>query len=269
MASRSQQRKETMSLQEKLAEVSKVMRDTKTAWVATEPENTDLVIYLHFWRGEEMVVSVLCALDRDTALRAGEMAAAGYNADIMSVSFESYSTPLKESPLTGEAWKHMEMQYVVETVPDAYEKGWVSECITTSVHDRNGGYALHMQPYRIHGTEVEYSEETGGMDSDTEGEGGGVMHDWMQHIMTRPKLIEIVNASDQPEAEALGFIAETMPEEEQLAHYDLVTSAVLMERELATGVFYSAPSGSLREQMLKERVEEYNLRVYTPEKEEN
>src|SRR6185503_18755085 len=146
----------TMTLSEKLEMVTELMKKTKERWVSHEPDNPDLAMYLHIFRGDEPVITVQCPLDRDTALKAALLAAPGFSASDITLTFESYTTTHRKSPITGEPWMPREMQFVAQTVPDAFEKGWVNECLTTSAHSRNGEYALASQGYRIKDGKVEW-----------------------------------------------------------------------------------------------------------------
>src|SRR5881392_4158957 len=107
-----------MSLEEKLTEIAEVMRGTKESWVATGPENTDLSMFLHFWRGDELVAAAQTPLDRDTGLKAGMLGARGFSATTMAITFESYQAVEPHSPMTGLDWRPGEMQYVFKTQPD-------------------------------------------------------------------------------------------------------------------------------------------------------
>ena len=137
-----------------MATITQLMKETKESWVASEPDNTDLAIYLHFWRGDEMVAMVQTPLDRDTGLEAGMVGATGFAATTMSLTFESYNSTLPESPLTGKRWEPHEMQYTFEAVPQNRIEHWVKECLTTTAHERGGEFGLTSLPYIIEGTKV-------------------------------------------------------------------------------------------------------------------
>ncbi len=98
-----------MSLQEKTNQITEVMKRTKEDWVATKPDNTDIAIYLHFWRGDDLVITLQCEVDRDKAMMAGDIGAMGFGADTMAITFESFHSSIGESPLTGQRWRPHEM----------------------------------------------------------------------------------------------------------------------------------------------------------------
>jgi len=249
-----------MDLSEKLQMVVDVMKDTKEKWVATEPESTDLAIYLHFFRGDELIVTLQCPLDRDTALKAASLGASGFCASTVSATFESYHTTLKESPITGKPWLPKEMQFVAETVPDAFEKGWVNECLTTSAHERGGKYAMASQPYLIKGTEVEWYEMKSGIPTGeahemTEGV-SGYMFDSLQESIARPTIVDALEAQakEDPMAAMVSNLIED-PERRQF-HIDMATAKALEENELVVGVMLMAEEGSERQSWLSERLGE-------------
>jgi hypothetical protein len=239
-----------VDLKEKTDHVVEVMRRTKEDWVATKPENPDLAIYLHFYRGDDLIATVICPLDRDTALKAGMIGARGFCADTMTATFEGYHSNLPESPITGKPWKHMEMQYLAQTSQEAIEKHWVNECLTTSSHERGGGFAVSSQSFIIRDDKVEW------LDKDLElvskdGRGEGVMFDYLQRSMSEPTVMETIkNDGSKVSKLMLALISDP---EAQLFHSDIATISALKEKQLATAVVLSARSGSEREQWLTER----------------
>ena len=245
-----------MGLKEKMDEVSEVMQRTKEEWVATDPDNTDIAIYLHFYRGDELVAAVQCPLDRDTALKAGQLGAAGFCADTMGITFESYHSDLPESPITGKRWVPKEMQFIAETVPDAFDKGWVSECITTTLHERGGGYILHSKAYRIVDGKVEWKDGTGTYDissDNEEGRGGGVMHEYLQHAMAMPTILEEMDRQAESDPNVALMNNLVADEEQRRYHIDVATFKAMGERKLAMSVVLTAEPGSRREEWLTER----------------
>jgi hypothetical protein len=245
-----------VDLKERMSQVVDLMKTTKAEWVAQNPEDTDLAIYLHFWRDDFMVAAVQVPLDRDKALHAGRIAATGFGADAMSVAFESYHTELKESPLTGKPWRHHEMQYVAETHPEAREKGWVNECITITMHERGGDFALHSIPYLIKEDHVEWQEaQTQTVDSTVEGEGsGGVMFDYLQDAMSQPRLMDLI-AEKAPTDEMAAFMLSLVDDAEaQQFHADVGTLKAMEGQGLASGFVLFAEEGSKREKLIEERL---------------
>jgi hypothetical protein len=240
-----------VSLKEKTDHVVEVMRRTKDDWVATRPENTDLAIYLHFYRGDDLVATVVCPLDRDTALQAGMIGAKGFCADTMTATFEGYHSHLPESPVTGKPWKHMEMQYLAQTSQEAIEKHWVNECLTTSAHQRGGGFAMYSQSFIVRGDKVEWLETDFDLVTNDETKGEGIMFDYLQQSMAAPTVMEQIKADGSPASKLmLSLISDP---ETQLFHSDIATISALKDKQLATAVVLAAPSGSAREQWITER----------------
>jgi len=243
-----------VSLREKISQITDLMKLTKESWVATRPDNTDLAIYLHFWRGDDLVVMVQTPLDRDTGLAAGQVGAAGFAATTMSLTFESYHSELPESPNTGKPWEPHEMQYTFEAVPENREKHWVKECLTTTAHERGGGFILQSLPYTIEDYQTIWSEPLV-VDSEVVGEGGGgVMYDYMQAAMAAPTIEEamLAKGKDDPMAELVHSLV-TDPEA-RLFHTDMATLTALKERNLVGSVVFTTVPGTLREQWIEERL---------------
>lgn len=245
-----------MDLKVLLHEVSELMRKLKEDWVKSDPENPDLAIYLHLWRDGELAVMAQCPLDRDTALQAAQIGAMGFGAEALSCTFESYHTEHENNPLTGKHWEHMEMQQVAQTIPDALEKGWVVECLTTSIHSRLGAYGLQSLAYRYKDGGIEWlTEKSEVIDSEhpEEGKGGGVMFDVLQMAITTPTIEERI--AEMPKDSMGAVLSGTITDpEERLFHTDMATIAALKERELVAVVMLTAEPGSNRARWIDERL---------------
>lgn len=249
-----------MDLKERTLEIADGVKRLKTEWVDSNPENTDLAIYLHFYRGDEMVALVQCPLDRDNALTAARLGAIGFNASTMAIAFESFHSTLGTSPVSGKPWRPREMQYVFETDPMASEKGWVHSCITISVHERGGAWVITTLPYRLKRKPPKKKKELTWLvdeelqlDSGEFGAGEGVMHEAMQNVMTMPTAIESM-LEKMPEL--VDMIEGILSEEQQLFRADMATHRTLLEHELATAVILYAAPGTERQKWLEERMGE-------------
>jgi hypothetical protein len=237
-----------------MEQISELMKQTKEDWVASNPENTDLAIYLHFWRADDLAVMVQCPLDRDTGLNAGIVGAAGFAATTMSITFESYNSTEPVSPNTGKPWEPHEMQYTFEAVPENREKHWVTECLTTTAHERGGDFALTSLPFVIEGNKVIWKEETLTISSGTDGEGGGgVMFDYLQDAMARPTLEEAIDEKSESDPMLKMVTGLIDDPERRLFHTDMAVYKTLEERKLITAVMFRAEAGSLREELIRER----------------
>lgn len=238
-----------------MKQISQVMQWTKESWVESEPDNTDLAIYLHFWRGDELVAMVQCPLDRDTGLAAGQVGAAGFGATTMSMTFESYHSTLGESPNTGKPWEPHEMQYTFEAVPENREKRWVSECLSTSAHERGGDFCFTSQPYWIEGTKVVWGEEQVFLTAIQDGTSAkGVMFEYLQNTMSLPTIEEVMaeKAGSDPTAKVMmGLVTDP---EIRLFHTDMATYTALQERKLVTAIMFTAKPGTSRALLIKERM---------------
>lgn len=242
----------TELLSERLHAVVELMSATKESWVESEPENTDLAIYVHFWRDQEMVAAVICPLDRDTGLDVVFLGSRGYSADMVSMTYESWHSSQPISPVTGRPWKPQEMQYVGETMPEQVEKGVVNECLTTSIHARTGEYGLYSRSFRVNGKEVEWGELVQEIFSGNEEEMSAEGHIFsvMKQAIEAPRF-------DIPEAAAL------VPDEEtRLFHYDAATTRLIRDRELAIAVMLHAPPGSARQKLIEEQLGTDGFQVF-------
>lgn len=244
-----------MDLQEKTTQITEVMKTTKNDWVASKPENTDIAIYLHFWRGDDLVVTLQCEVDRDKAIQAGDMGAMGFGADTMAITFESFHSNEPKSPITGEDWRPHEMQYVFEAEPRNATEHWVDECITTTIHERGGGYVLASNGYRIVKDQVTWTEEQLYISSDdANGHAAGMMFDYLQHAMSRPTIEDAItkDAETNPISSFMG--AQVTEPEVRLFHTDMATLTALNDRGLIQSALIGAEPGSVREELLSERL---------------
>lgn len=243
-----------MGLTEKLNQISELMKQTKQDWVASKPESTDLAIYLHFWRGEDLVAMVQTPVDRDLGLEAGKIGASGFGATTLSLTFESYHSTLPMSPVTDRPWQPREMQYVFEAVPQNLEKHWVSECLTTTVHERGGGFALHTLPYKIVDDQLVWGEEIVVL-PDGDVQGGGAMHAYLQDAMSQPTIEEIISAKGDAVATVAAFMSGLVTDPEaRLFHTDMATYTILKQRDLVTAIMFTAEAGSDRAKWIEERL---------------
>jgi hypothetical protein len=244
-----------LDLQEKTQQITEVMKKTKEEWVATKPDNTDIAIYLHFWRGEDLVVTLQCEVDRDKAMAAGDIGAMGFGADTMAITFESFHSNEGKSPLTGQQWRPHEMQYVFEAEPRNAVEHWVDECITTTSHERGGAYILNSNGYRITGDKVVWTEQQMHISSETEGQAAGVMFEYLQNAMANKTIEEKIaeDAKSNPLTAVMGQLLVDEPER-RLFHTDMATLTALNERGLIHSAVVGAEPGSVREEMLIERL---------------
>jgi hypothetical protein len=242
------------TLVEKTKAIQEVMVHTKTTWVASGPEETDLAFYIHLFRGDELVGVVITRTgDRDTLLKAATLAAPGFAATTVTVTFESWHTTLAKSPLTDEDWRANEMQYIADTDPLAFEKGWLTECVTTVSYDRDGAAAMVSQAYRIKDEEIlwEDPEVLDGSDGNTVG--GGYMSDYLSNLMTKEAADVLEQKMKELKLAQLFADATGMTPEQQRFHMDAAVMTTLMERKLVEAVILGAEEGSARQTWIEER----------------
>src|SRR5204862_6338694 len=187
--------------------------------------------------------------DRDTGLKAGMLGARGFSATTMAITFESYQAVEPHSPMTGLDWRPGEMQYVFKTQPGQTS---VLECMTTSMHERGGGFGLCSQPFQIKEGQVVWSEAMVHLPSD--GEADGAMFSYLQQAMSVSTVIEEM-AADKRQLAKLLLDAVDDPEV-RLFHADMATCQVLLKDEVATSVALLADPGTEREQWIAERMDD-------------
>jgi len=247
-----------MSLQEKLKTVSDLMRQVKEEHIAGDPENTDVLIHIHVWRGDDLVVVLQCPLDRDTGLKAADMAARGFNATTVAITFESYHSQQMESPATGKPWQPQEMQYVFETDPLAAEKGWVNECLSTSIHDREGGCLMSSLAYVIKEGRLQWVDSDDWTEAIAKGgEPRGFMYQYLQQVMAAPTIAQNLEtaAAGSDQVAAMLFAGLADDEERRTYHMDMATLHALNEKGLITAAAVAANEGSRREEWMSSRLE--------------
>ena len=239
-------------LREPLLAVDEMMMKVKSEWVMDDPESTDLSMYVHVFRRGELVGALQCPTDRDITLKACHIAAVGMSADVLMATFESWHTELVDCPLTGKPWTQGEMAFVGQTVPEALEKGWVTECLLTVAVDRHQNHAMVNRPYVITGKEVEYKEEMVIESDDPKSSvsSEGYIHHNLLQIMSQPTVLELMEKDELVLARMVG---DMLDEEHRFFHMDCAAFAALAEQELMVGGMLMADSESTRAKLIEER----------------
>lgn len=136
-----------MKLQEALDIAVAVARRTKER--QARKEQTDLNAAIFCFRGDHIVSEVYPSHgdNSETLLLCANMSAAGFDADIIVVAFETWGTESENNPLTGEPWKQGDLQAVVEQ--DGLAKGQISEAVIVLAANRAGDVLQQPLPYRI------------------------------------------------------------------------------------------------------------------------
>lgn len=242
------------TLSEKVIEIDTVMSRMKTDWVASEPDSTDLLIYLHLYRGDQIVSAIQCPLDRDTALNAARIATFGMAADTLVTTFESWHSTHVKCPVTNEPWKQGEMAFVGQTYPMARELGWVDECLTTNGYDRDGNYAIVSRPYLIKDNEVTFGEAEIHSTDDNDFKGDGYMHDVFVDMMGEPTILDAM--AEQVERSPAMAIVDSLVIEPQARsfHIDVAALRAIAEKDLlVSAVLIAGEDETIRQEMITER----------------
>jgi hypothetical protein len=118
------------------------------------------------YRGDELIALVtLFHHQRDEILTAASVCAAGFDADVLSLTFETYAADGKiddpdgghVNPRTGKQWGPGEMQDAAEN-HQGIEKGWVTEALLITVANRAGDVVAINQSYRYEGKTLVWQE---------------------------------------------------------------------------------------------------------------
>jgi hypothetical protein len=250
-----------MNLGDKAVKTAEAIRQLKDEWVAEHPDEPDIQIQIYFWRGDELIVVASTVIDKNIALKAGQLGTVGFSATAMALCFEGYHSTLEKSPITGEPWIHQEMQFVCETMPEAQEKGWVTPALTIAAHERGGAYSLRLMPYRVKGDVVEWLEvQESGASTDDEVQADGSMFHYLQHTLQSKTIADHITES----GDSINDLIEFMTPEQVLVHSDLATYGALKHQELITSALFPAVEGSLRAQALIQRLGPEAVTLYTP-----
>lgn len=242
-----------MTLEEKLEMIASSMRDAKVAMVENSPSDPDLLIHVHFFRGDFIPMIAQCQGDRDKGLETVWVGATGFSATEVAITCEAYHSTTPVSPITGEAWEHHELQFVAETMPDS---GTVWECLTTLIVDRTTRVLTNMSCYRIVDGAVEWTQEELLGDTETDKQ-SGAMVDTLREAMRRPKLLDVLPLKNDPVAQMmLGQLSEVAAE----FHSDMATWRTLVDKDLVVSAMLGAEPGTERYDMLKNALGNPDLR---------
>jgi hypothetical protein len=241
-----------VDLKQKTAMVTDLMKETKRSWIASEPESTDMAIYLHFWRDDELVVMLQCRYDQEVSSNALLVGVAGFGATTVSMTIESYNTRQLVSPVTGEAWMSGELQYVFETNPQNKVEGWVTEALITYVAERGGGWAKCSDPYRMENHEVFWEDQVIEMGTEVEPENDVI--GFMQHVLSLRTIEDQLR--EDSEHNAMTALVNSLVTDPELRffHTDMATYRTLTDRNLITAIGFQTEKGSVRAQLIKERM---------------
>lgn len=120
-----------------------------------EPMPTEIRV---FRDGREIAV-IATFNSPDFFMKVFHVARVGFSAQRMSLSMESWSSKLKENPLSGEEWEQGEMAYVAEYYPEARENGWVTDALNVFTFDENGDYESSLIHFSMEGPLITWGEE--------------------------------------------------------------------------------------------------------------
>lgn len=110
------------------------------------------------YRGDNRIALIQGpAIDRDQMLRIVEMAVRGYEADVVSMAFESWACS-KLGMAELEKLGGISLQEAVR-LHGALGKGWVSDCLMVTAANRAGDIVARTYPYEVKGRRLHWREE--------------------------------------------------------------------------------------------------------------
>jgi hypothetical protein len=124
---------------------------------AVDEEALTALTAIEVFRGHSPVSLILMPPNRDEQLAVARVAASAFSADVLSMSFETWTTHLRCNPITNRRWGRDEMQHVVVN-HDGRAKGWVADLLLVCVVNRAGDIAEAGLPYRAEAGAVHWDE---------------------------------------------------------------------------------------------------------------
>lgn len=146
--------------------------------------------------------------ERDALLLLANVAAFGFDADVLALVMESWGSDSPTNPRTGKPWEHGDMNDLVSN-HRGIEHGWVTEGITVQVVNRAGDIRVRGLSFRRGYNKVVWSTPTDLDDTDPHKVVVGVMPDELRNIMLRPSIISKALREGKTAAE-LGMTIERM-----------------------------------------------------------
>lgn len=102
------------------------------------------------FRGDQQVAAVMCAEDAGSEIISAIalIAADGWAADTLAVTFDSYFSFLPDNPTTGRPWSAGEMDVIAQKFKGR-ERGWVTDALCVHILNRAGDWRLVNLPYSL------------------------------------------------------------------------------------------------------------------------
>jgi hypothetical protein len=219
---------------------------------------TDIMTFIECYRGDETVAVVSLPPHRDHMLAAAWYAAAGFSADMLAVTMDTFQTDGTATTVDGEMInphtnKPFEQGDLSDLVQnhEGLEKGWVVEALVTQVLNRAGDDRAGMQPYKITGRVVEWLASKL-PDEAKDGSYVGIVPEALRDAMTKRTIDVMMARSGLTDADF------GLDEERARAHKDVAAVNVLEQKLAEAGapfvtVLLTANPGSVREQVIRQK----------------
>lgn len=215
--------------------------------------DSDLGTSLFAYRGSDLIALVYPKRNRDMMLECANLAANGFDADILALVYETWFTDRLINPVTGKIWEAGELQDVVEN-HDARNKGWVIDSVMVAAVNRAGDFRGRNLPYRIVAKHLVWQDDK--FDADKSNRDGlqhvGIIPDGLREIMQDATMSQYVARAglDTPDTALFG-----LPHEETRAHLDCAIAKELLgqsgTKARATAVVLTAEEGTERQRIIR------------------
>lgn len=253
-----------MTLEDLAYEMNETMKNLKEAYVKEHPESPDLLTYIQYYRGDEMVAVMAHGADRETMMEMGEKGRFCFSADRVVMVYEGYVTLKGINPYTGDPWEPGDIQHAAEN-EGGLDRGVTVETVMCIGFEEGHDVSI-LSPYRIEGEEVIWIDKLP-EEIVSVAMVGGAIQEFFSEVMKDITLADVamrgkrdpsVNAEDADELEAaFKILREGMTEEEQYYHVDMVGLKYLMnlpDRPPMMMFGLAAGRDTKRQQMIDERV---------------
>ena len=226
-----------MSIQEALDRASRSARAVKERALSGGYE---MQFFIESWRGTEPVALVAVVGQRDVLLRAAEICASGFGADVLALTTDAFMATDPINPRTGRMWEPGQLAVEVEK-HGGLDRGAITEALLTTAYNRAGDTGFCMQRYRVQGGSLRWlrQEEVPG-----DAQPSGRVPDVMARIMKG-------NSIDPDLAEA--GVSVTSERERAVADFAVVRALLRELRHDVVASLYALP-GTNRHRYLEHRM---------------
>jgi hypothetical protein len=165
----------------------------------------DISPQLEAWRDGNLIAAVICPeVDKTLAFTAATVAAPGFDADTLTLTFDAHVAASPINPATGQSWEPGQMQRACDE-EGACDLGIITDCLLTLLVHRDGAMASWMRKYRVDKTagRVHWIDPVEKRTNRSDMDLVGQFPDELRESLALPSLWPLI----APEATALGLSA--------------------------------------------------------------